>query len=68
LCWFAYIVEGNKIVLVWECTENGRKNYCAGLEVYREWKKIELFWFEDVLRMEGKIIVLVWGCTESGIK
>jgi hypothetical protein len=70
LCWFGDVqrMEGNKIVLVWGCTESGRKWNCVGLGMYREWKKIKLCWFEDVQRMEENIIVLVWGCTENGRK
>jgi hypothetical protein len=34
-------VEGNRIVLVWGCTESGRKENCVGLGMYRKWKKIE---------------------------
>jgi hypothetical protein len=61
-------VEGNIIVLVWGCTESGRKYNCVGLGMYREWKEIELCWFGDVQRVEGNRIVLVWGCTENGRK
>jgi hypothetical protein len=70
LCWFGdvQIMEGNRTVLVWECTDNGRKQNCVGLGMYREWKKIELCWFGDVQRMEENRIVLVWGCTENGRK
>jgi hypothetical protein len=39
-------------VLVWGCTENGRKQNCVGLGMYREWNEIELCWFGDVQRME----------------
>jgi hypothetical protein len=44
LRWFRHVqrVEGNRIV-------------CVGLDMYREWKEIEL-------------CVLVWTCTESGRK
>jgi hypothetical protein len=44
LRWFGHVqrMEGNRIV-------------CVGLDMYREWKKIELY-------------VLVWTCTESGRK
>ena len=59
-------------MLVWTCTENGRKQNCVGwfghvqrmeenrivwvgLDMYREWKEIELY-------------VLVWTCTENGRK
>ena len=44
LCWFGHVqrMEGNRIV-------------CVGLDMYREWKKIELY-------------VLVWTCTENGRK
>jgi hypothetical protein len=34
-------MEGNRIVLVWGCTENRRKKNCVGLGMYREWKEIE---------------------------
>ena len=42
--WFGHVqrVKENRIV-------------CVGLDMYREWKKIELY-------------VLVWTCTESGRK
>jgi hypothetical protein len=68
LCWFGDLqrMEGNIIVLVWGCTENGWKYNCVGLGMYIDWKEIELFWFEDVQRMEGNRIVLVWGYTENG--
>jgi hypothetical protein len=36
--------------------------------MYREWKKIELYWFGHVQRMEENRIVLVWACTENGRK
>ena len=44
LCWFGHVqrMEENRIV-------------CVGLDMYREWKKIELY-------------VLVWTCTENGRK
>ena len=44
LCWFGHVqrMEENRIV-------------CVGLDMYREWKKIEL-------------CVLVWTCTENGRK
>jgi hypothetical protein len=44
LCWFGHVqrVEGNRIV-------------CVGLDMYREWKEIELY-------------VLVSACTENGRK
>jgi hypothetical protein len=45
-------MEGNRIVLVWGCAENGRKWNCVGLGMYREWKEIELCWFGDVQRVE----------------
>jgi hypothetical protein len=45
-------MEGNGIVLVWGCTQNGRKWNCVGLGMYREWKEMELCWFVDVQRME----------------
>jgi hypothetical protein len=61
-------MEGNRIVLVWGCRENGRKSNCVGLGMYRDWKEIELCWFGDVERMEGNRIVLVWGRTENGRK
>jgi hypothetical protein len=61
-------VEENRIVLVWGCTEIGRKKNCVGLVMYREWKEIELCWFVDVQRVEENRIVLVWGCTEIGRK
>jgi hypothetical protein len=41
-------VEGMRIVLVWACTETGRKENCVGLGMYREWKERELFWFGHV--------------------
>jgi hypothetical protein len=61
-------MEGNRIALVWGCTENGRKWISVGLGMYREWKELELCWFGDGQRMEGKRIVLVWGWTENGRK
>jgi hypothetical protein len=44
LCWFGHVerIEGNRIV-------------CVGLDMYRDWKEIELY-------------VLVWTCTENGGK
>jgi hypothetical protein len=68
LCWFGDVqrMEGNRIVLVRGCTENGRKYYYFGLGMYRECKDIELGGFGDVQTMEGNRIMLVWGCTESG--
>ena len=44
MCWFGHAqrMEGNRIV-------------CVGLDMYREWKKIELW-------------VLVWTCTENVTK
>ena len=44
LHWFGHVqrMEENRIV-------------CVGLDMYREWKKIELY-------------VLVWTCTENGRK
>jgi hypothetical protein len=44
LCWFGHVqrIEENRIV-------------CVGLDMYREWKKTELY-------------VLVWTCTENGRK
>ena len=44
LRWFGHVqrMEGNRTV-------------CVGLDMYREWKKIELY-------------VLVWTCTENGRK
>jgi hypothetical protein len=44
LCWFGHVqrVEENRIV-------------CVGLDMYREWKEIELY-------------VLVWTCVENGRK
>jgi hypothetical protein len=61
LCWFGDVkrVEGNRIVLVWGCTANGRIENCVGLGMYREWNEIELCWFGDVQRVEGNRIVLV---------
>jgi hypothetical protein len=54
LCWFGDVqrIEGKRIVLVWGCTENGRKFNCVGLGMYREWKETELCRFGDVQRME----------------
>jgi hypothetical protein len=46
-------LEGNRIVLVWGCTENGREYNCVGLGMYRERTEIELFWFGGVQRMVG---------------
>jgi hypothetical protein len=56
LGWFGYVqrMEGNRILLVWGCTESG-------------WKK-ELCWVGDVQKMEGNRTVLVWGYIESGRK
>jgi hypothetical protein len=70
LFWFGDVqrIEGNRIVLVWGCTENGRKNNFVGLGMYREWKEIEFCWLEDVQRVEGSRILLVCGCTENGRK
>jgi hypothetical protein len=84
LCWFGNLqemegnrivlvlnlprMEGNRVVLVSKCTESGRKKYCVGLGMYREWKDIKLCWFGDVKEMEGNRFVLVWGCTENGRK
>ena len=44
MCWFVHVqrMEGNRIV-------------CVGLDMYREWKEIELY-------------VLVCTCTENGRK
>ena len=44
MCWFGHVqrMEENRIV-------------CVGLDMYTEWKKIELY-------------VLVWTCTENGRK
>jgi hypothetical protein len=56
LVWFGDVqrVEGNIIVLVWGCTENGRKECCVG--------------FGDLQIVEENRIVMVWGCTENGRK
>jgi hypothetical protein len=58
LCWFEHLqrMEGNRIVMVWGCTESGRKSNCVGLNIYREWKETELCWFGDGQRMEGNRI------------
>jgi hypothetical protein len=84
LCWFGDVkrMEGNKIVLVWRCTVNGklyncvglsckgngRKNKCVGLGMYREWKEIELCCCEDVQILEFIKILLFCGWTGSGRK
>jgi hypothetical protein len=49
-------MEGKRIVLVWECTESGRKYNGVGLGMYREWKERELCWFGNVQRVEGNRI------------
>jgi hypothetical protein len=61
-------MDGNRIMLVWGCTESGRKWNCVGSEMYREWKEIELSWFGGMQRVEGNRIMLVWGCTDNGRK
>ena len=60
MCWFGHVQKmgENRIV-------------CVGLDMYREWKEIELcMLILDMYRewKEIELYVLVWTCTENGRK
>ena len=59
VCWFGHVQK----------TDDNR-TICVGLDMYREWKEIELYVLVWTCRECEKIelYVLVWTCTENGSK
>ena len=60
MSWFGHVqrMEESRIV-------------CVGLDMYREWKKIELYvlvWTYTEISEKRELYVLVWTCTENGRK
>jgi hypothetical protein len=50
-------MEGNRILYVCGCTENGGKENIVGLTMYSEWKEMEFCLLADVQVMERNRIV-----------